>query len=147
MKNLYYLLSICFALTAHSIWSQPLVKFGEVSIAELSKNVYEIDSSADAVVLYDKGVSRFVGNNNGWFDIVFEKHTRIKILKSSAFELATHEIPIYDGGAETEILVDLDAVTYNIENAQIVKSNMENSSVFKVNNFKILLQLKRGYIR
>jgi hypothetical protein len=142
MKNFNFLLWACFALFTQSLWSQPIVKYGQVGVDEISKNVYEIDSSADAIILYEKGISRFEGNVEGWFDVIHENHTRIKILKSSAFELATHEIILYEGGTEKESLLDLDAQAYNLESGQIVKTKMEKSSVFRENTSKNYRKIK-----
>ena len=110
----------------------PNPKFGAVTKEELSQKIFPIDSAADAVVLYEKGtVNFFYKDNSTGFYIETEVHVRKKILKSSALSLGVVVIPYYMGsvGAEEQI-VDLKASTYNIENGQIVKNEVDSKSTF-----------------
>ncbi|NBA86235.1 DUF3857 domain-containing protein [Emticicia sp. CRIBPO] len=110
----------------------PNPKFGAVTKEELSQKTFPIDSAADAVVLYEKGtVNFFYKDNSTGFYIETEVHVRKKILKSSALSLGVVVIPYYMGsvGAEEQI-VDLKASTYNIENGQIVKNEVDSKSTF-----------------
>jgi hypothetical protein len=110
----------------------PNPKFGAVTKEELSQKIFPIDSAADAVVLYEKGtVNFFYKDNSTGFYIETEVHVRKKILKSTALSLGVVVIPYYMGsvGAEEQI-VDLKASTYNIENGQIVKNEVDSKSTF-----------------
>src|SRR5580692_4952490 len=69
------------------------VKFGKVTPEDFNVNVAALDSSAGAVVIADFGVSTFEGNPKGWFNLVFKHSCRIKILKQTAFDVATITIP------------------------------------------------------
>jgi hypothetical protein len=51
------------------------------------------DSAAAAVVLCDFGRSRMEGRKDG-LQVVFERVTRIKILKKAGYEKQTVEIPL-----------------------------------------------------
>src|SRR5436309_13696490 len=92
------------------------VKFGKVSSEDFARKVYPIDSNANAIVIADVGSSRIVGNNKGWFSLVFKRYRRVHILNKNGFDIATEEIPLYSEGQIEEQLVNLKAVTYNLEN-------------------------------
>jgi len=47
---------------------------GDIKPEDFKQTYYDIDSSADAVVLYDVGSARYEGNNKGWFSVVFHVH-------------------------------------------------------------------------
>ncbi|MEP6750396.1 MAG: DUF3858 domain-containing protein [Bacteroidota bacterium] len=91
-----------------------------------------IDSSTDAVILSDAGVTEFVGNKKGWFSYVFRRRTRIKILNKKAFDLATVKVTLYTNDQDQEILSDLSASTYNLENGQLTETKLLKSDLFTV---------------
>lgn len=62
-------------------------KYGKVSEEEWNLTQFEGDPTADAVVLFDIG-SVYLDNN---FNIVFERHYRIKLFNREAFEYADRE--------------------------------------------------------
>jgi hypothetical protein len=71
--------------------SQPLhaqsdpIKFGKVELADLQMKSYAPDTSAEAVILGDYGKSYFKYGPDG-FQIVHDRHVRIKILKKSGYD-------------------------------------------------------------
>ena len=67
----------------------------------------------DAVVLFDKGTSRFVTQDNG-FELMFERETRIKIQTEAGIKLAEIEIPVYKGKDDLEKVTDFEAKVYNM---------------------------------
>ena len=111
-------------------------KFGVVSMNEVQMQKYDKDTLADAVVLFDVGKTRFINPDNS-FDIEFEKTTRIKIFKKSAFSYAEVEIPYYYEGNTTEAIKSIEAFTYNFENGAIVTNKVKPSNIYdeKVNNY------------
>lgn len=106
------------------------VKFGKVTPEDFNVNVTGPDSSADAVVIADYGISTFEGNARGWFDLVFKHWRRIKILKKTAFDAATVTIPLYRSGSDYETLTNLRAATYTLENGKVVETKLDDKSVF-----------------
>ena len=88
------------------------------------------------------GSSAFEGNNKGWFTLVFKHRKRIKILKKSAFGEATISIPLYSSGSDEERISNLQANTYNLENGNVVKSELEDKSIFKNKLSKNLVEKK-----
>lgn len=100
-------------------------KFGDVSIEELKFEKYDKDTAAAALILFKKGnleVDKF--STKGWR---LERHFRIKILDKSAINEwgnVNFTFPKYG-------LKDLKGASYNLENGQIVKSELQESSIFK----------------
>ncbi|MFN8319247.1 MAG: hypothetical protein U0V54_07465 [Saprospiraceae bacterium] len=136
MKNT--ILTLLCVLTPLLTRSQSLlqVDFGKVSAKDFATNVYPIDSTAGAVVLFDKGHIDFVSDNKGDFDVRLKRHCRIHILKNSGFEAATVEIPLYHRGRLEERINQIEAVTYRLENGKVLKTEMDDKSIFKVKHDK-----------
>ena len=107
------------------------VKFGKISAADFDLSKYNFDTSVSAVVISDVGSSAFEGNTKGWFTLVFKHQKRIKILKKSAFDEASISIPLYSSGSNEERISNLQANTYNLENGNIVKSELDDKAIFK----------------
>src|SRR5690349_4042141 len=102
-------------------------KFGKVNPEDFQKKIYSLDSSANAVVLSDVGSSEIIGNNHGWFSLLFKRYTRIHILNKNGYDAASVEIPLYKDGTDEETVENLKAVTYNIENGTVQESKLEKS--------------------
>jgi len=113
------------------------LKFGKIDIKDLMKLKYENDTTAGAVVLGDKGQSYFQYDELNGFQIIFERHLRVKIFKKSGYDWANHTIPIYHRNENSEKITSLKAKTYNLENGKIVETKLENESIFEevINNY------------
>jgi hypothetical protein len=108
------------------------IKFGDIKPEDFKPQYYSIDSSADAVNLYDVGSTKYEGNNQGWFSVVFKVHEKIRLLHKKSFDdLATVKIPLYMGHAYQEKLDDLQAATYNLEDGKVTATKVDKSSIFK----------------
>lgn len=134
MKHLT--LSLCLAITLFSFKNtfcqeKSPVKFGKISATDFDLSKYNFDTSVSAVVISDIGSSSFEGNRKGWFSLIFKHQLRMKILKKSAFEAATITIPLYSNGGDEEIISSLQAITYNLENGNVVKSELDEKAIFK----------------
>ncbi|MEO6407007.1 MAG: DUF3857 and transglutaminase domain-containing protein [Ferruginibacter sp.] len=128
--------SLCMALflctlTPTFAQEKSPIKFGKISPEDFDLSKYNFDTSVNAVVISDVGSSAFEGNSKGWFTLVYKHQKRIKILNKNGFEAASVEIPLYSDGSDEEKLADLKAYTYNVENGNIVKTELEGSAVFK----------------
>ncbi|MBF9143502.1 DUF3857 domain-containing protein [Hymenobacter properus] len=108
------------------------VKFGQVDKADLTAAPFVADSAATAVVLCDFGRSRMEGKGDG-LQVVFERVTRIKILKKAGFENATVEIPLYHREADQEKVSNLRGFTYNLVNGVVEKTKLEPTGAFLEN--------------
>lgn len=112
-------------------------KFKKVAMEDFTPVSSVIDSSTDAVVLFDVASSDFEGNNAGDFSLIFKRHRRVLIKKRTAFDQATVSVPLFSLGSSTttEKLTDLQASTYYIDNGLIVEKKIEKTSILteKVN--------------
>ena len=83
----------------------------------------DFDKGADAVTLIDYGNTYYDRGTVGFssFKTVFEKRTRIKILKEKGLSQADVEIPYYNHNNEERIL-KLNANTYNLDESGNVKT-------------------------
>ena len=108
------------------------VKFGKIAAEDFDLSKYNFDTSVSAVVISDIGSSEFEGNTDGWFTLVYKRQQRVKILNKNGFEAANVQIPLYSDNKGNEEKIDkLKAYTYNLENGQVVKTELENNAVFK----------------
>ena len=128
------LLAIVFSLLLIDCLAQDKtpVKFGKLSAEDFKTSAYNIDSNATAIVIADVGSSEIVGNNKGWFSLEYKRFKRMHILKKGGYELADVEIPLYTNGNDEEVLDNLKAYTYNLENGKVVETKLDvKNSVFK----------------
>jgi hypothetical protein len=105
------------------------IKFGKPNDEDFEAKSFVADSTAGAVVLCDFGRSRIEGHKDG-FQVVFERVTRIKILKPAGFAAATVEIPLYHRDNQEEKVSNLRGFTYNLVDGQVQKTKLETSAVF-----------------
>ncbi|MCF0053195.1 DUF3857 domain-containing protein [Dyadobacter sp. LJ53] len=106
-------------------------KFGTIEKADLTMQYDLIDSTAEAVYLYDYGEVTFAYDS--FRGLVMKKKIwiRIKILKESALSRATVSLPYYEGSKlpDTEKIEDLTGYTYNLINNAIITSSLEKKSI------------------
>jgi hypothetical protein len=97
--------------------TRKLTEFGNVTSEELKMIVYERDSSAQAVILFDKGY--FNGNQ-----FTFTRHVRIKILTNAGASFANFSIRAPSKGF-------IDGFTFNLENGIVQKTKLAKSNIFE----------------
>ncbi|TAF65358.1 MAG: DUF3857 domain-containing protein [Cytophagales bacterium] len=107
-------------------------KMGDVDKNTLSATAYPIDSSAEAIVLFDIAKTSIepvgVGDE---LQLVTERHLRIKILKKEGYDYANIEIPYYIASAsDKEDVTNIKGFTHVLENGQIQSYKLENTSIF-----------------
>src|ERR1700759_5453181 len=66
--------------------------FRDVSPASFSPAVYDLDSSASAIYLFDHGVVNFQIGGAQRYSTIFERHVRLRILNTNGLSLATFGI-------------------------------------------------------
>src|SRR5690242_16609701 len=131
LKGMLFLASVFISLFSIAQKSQPKFKFGDIKAEDFEPKSYPVDSSASSIYLYDVGSSTYQGNTRGMFDVVFNRHARIRLINKNGFDLATVEIHLYKDGQFEEKLEDLDAATYNVENGKVVVTKVDKGSLFK----------------
>ncbi len=82
------------------------------------------------MVVADFGYSSFEGDARGWFDLVFHRSRRIRILKRTGFDAATIKIPLYISGSSLEKVSGLKASTYTLEDGKVVETKLDSKSIF-----------------
>jgi Transglutaminase-like superfamily len=133
MRTIYFVLSALVVVAlGNAAYSQDKinVKYGKIAKEDLAPKVYSVDSNANAVILADMGTTEIVGNNKGWFSLEFKRFRRVHILNKNGYDIANVEISLYKSGQAEEKLNNLRAMTYNLENGQVVESKMDKSAVF-----------------
>lgn len=133
MKQTILCIAVLFTLFSQ-LYAQeaPKIKFGKVTEDELKMTVYEPDTTAPAVILYDDGQSDIkydVTKNR--FMLTFNRFLRIKILKQSGTEWGNFAISLYSSVQSKEDLNDVDGTTFNLENGKIEKSVLKKDAVFQ----------------
>jgi len=100
-------------------------KFGSITQADFDLNVYEKDSSANAVFLYEYGKTKFFDSST-YVIIQTKYYAKIKIFNKEGVDHATVSIPIYKNDNAKEKVIDIKAITHN----GIVKTSLAQKDIF-----------------
>lgn len=85
--------------------------FGRISQAEVDMTLYEKDSAANAVVLFEQGSTKFnVANQRIVIETTFYK--KIKIFNKEGYNSANVEIILYNNDQSEEKLIDIKGITH-----------------------------------
>jgi transglutaminase-like putative cysteine protease len=122
----------------------PPVKFGVVTPDDFKSDLYAFDTAAPAVIIFDKGYSYFKESKEGWFQLIFEKKQRIKIVNKNGMDAANFVISQYKNGKAEEKIDKLVAVTYNLENDKVIETPLNPSDIYKDQMSKNVNYLKFG---
>jgi hypothetical protein len=115
-RNLVFLLFFFLISTTLSGQTPPKVKFGKPDINELKMTVYDNDTGAVAVLLYDYGEFSLT-------DYTFTRHAKIKILKKEGYEWANNSFL-------SSQQYSVKGFTHNLENGQLVSTKLEKDQIF-----------------
>lgn len=127
IKVLFFIVGLFSILSVFA--GNAKVKFGKIDVDDLKMQVYEKDSSASAVVLYDWGESEITyDQQTGWI-LVFNRHQRIKVLKKDGVNYGDFKISLHKGSGDGEIFSGFKAVTFNLENGKIEKDELTYKDV------------------
>ncbi|WP_298473055.1 DUF3857 domain-containing protein [uncultured Maribacter sp.] len=96
--------------------------FGELLFSEKQLTTYDKDSTANAVVLYERGDNYFE-IINGYVRLVKDYHVKIKILNKKGFDNGTISINLYHNNDSRESLKELKAITHNEGIKTILQQN------------------------
>ena len=117
------------------------IKFGKIDESDLKMTVYPKDSAASAVILCDYGDAHVQYNKMiDAFEIVYYFHKRVKIFKADPSVLSSFgniEIAYRNYGAKRqELITNLKAAVYTLENGKIKESKLDKSGIFDKEEFK-----------
>jgi len=135
MKNTIACILIIIGIFPH-IYSQNCeAKYGKLTQEEFDTKMLTWDPTAEAVVLFDFGISKFVETLDD-IEIRFERTTRIKIYSDAGLGFANVEIPFYHDKNGVEIVDNLQANVYNRENGYTIKTTIDKVDFFdeKIND-------------
>src|SRR5690606_32293102 len=99
-----------------------------VSRSDISTNTFEIDSTANALVIYEHGNS-YIDQNT--YSLKTEIKRKIKILNRHGFEWATAKIYLFNNNNRKEKVTQVFATTYNIENGEVTKTELKTDDIFE----------------
>lgn len=106
-------------------------RFGKVSEDELKLSVYEADTSAVALVLYEGTDVVLDFDATGNFCLKTSKHVRLKILKEEGVDWADFELIHYDTNAYSDLVRGVEVVTFNLEDGKVKQTKMPRSNIFE----------------
>jgi hypothetical protein len=134
VSKLLLLAVFCSANVIYAQKSKENLKFGQIKPSDFDPTFYSVDSSAGAVYLFNNGKSSYVDNNDGFFSVVYEQHTRIRFMNKNGFGVATVNIPVYISDDYQTKLISLEASTFNLENGQVVETKLVKSALYTEGN-------------
>lgn len=132
MKTFCSTLFVLLVFVAQATAQKGQPSFGKVDKADLEMKDCDFDKGADAMVLIDYGNIYYDRGTTGFsvFKTVFERRTRIKILKEKGISQANVNIQYYNRRGEERIL-KMNANTYNLdESGKIITTEVKKSSVY-----------------
>ena len=132
MKFLFRV-SIIAILSTQSI--AQVYDFGDIPNEHLEMTVYEKDSSANAVVLFDIGNSVIRYQTNKGFKLIYKRHTRYKVLEDAGVFIADVEIKYRHDDPKKDINTEQDikkiqATSYTLTNGSIIEQNFNEDDIY-----------------
>lgn len=126
-QHLFFILALTLGISNLSTAQRfERYKITKVKEEDLNKKVYDLDSNASAVVLFDLGETEFFGNSTGGLSFTFTRHKRVHILNKNGYDAANVNIQLYYSSVtDQEKLTSVEGTTYNLENGKIVTSKLE----------------------
>ncbi len=122
--------------------------FGVISDFEKQITVYEKDSSANALVLYERGDNYFKVVDRR-VRLIKEYHVKIKIFNEKGFDQGTVSIPLKRNGSSYEKLTKIKAATHNENNQfNVLPSEIYTKDINEYRSVKTfsLPKLQKGSI-
>lgn len=128
MKHIVYLLLFLASLSNISAQSTFNSKDFTVTRNDLENNLYEKDSTVNALVIYEYGNSYF--DKHDYVLKTEEKH-KIKIFTKEGFDKANVTIYLYNSNNRKERVKDIVATTYNLIDGKVTTTKLNQSNVFE----------------
>lgn len=127
MKKIYLLLF--FIITASTFGqSNPFnSKDYTVTRNDIETNVFEKDSTANALVLYEFGKSYIDGNS---FQLKHEFKQKLKILNRKGFNHATITVYLYNSDSKKEKISKLFATSHSLINGKVVTTKLKENEIY-----------------
>ena len=124
MKNIFLILA-CVLITNGFSQKKKSTKIGNISINELKMSLYNKDTTANAVVLYEHANYYLDESKN--YDKTTDYYFKLKILKKEGVNKATIQIPFYGD----EKVHSIKGITYNISKSNtILKKHLLDNQIY-----------------
>lgn len=125
--NKAHIIIFAFCLQSLTMLAQADIQFGTLTPLEQDFQVYEKDTTASAIYLYEYGDNYFeVRGNYIW--LITRYHAKIKILDDKGFDHANIQIPYYHSDKRTEKINKIRAITHN----GLVARSIGNEEIYDV---------------
>jgi hypothetical protein len=128
--RLFFVGIICSSMVTAMAQVKPYT-FPKIKSDDFKTRGYEKDTSAEAVILGDKGESYLEYNDTKGFQLIFTRHLRIRILSKEGYMFATHSIPLYRSTGSAEKLTELKGITYNLIDGKVEDDKLGSSNIFE----------------
>src|SRR5580692_7360294 len=143
IKPITILLLGAFAFNAEA-QTQPLTSttqpFGKIDKSDLEMTSCDFEKDANAEILFDKGSVYFTPD----YDMVFERHTRIKILNEKGKDQGNIRIE-YSGGDRSEFISNIQAETINSDNGVVAITKVDKKQMYTQSVDKIITALSFAF--
>ena len=130
MKYIFLFTTHCIALICSA--QDNGFPYGQVTYRELEIKSYKQDTSAVAVVLNEFGEAHI----DNEYNLILDYHIKIKILKKAGSVQADFEIPLRKNNGREEIIKNIMASSFNIENGSMKEMKLETKNIFKEDRSK-----------
>lgn len=128
-KSLSFIFSTLL-LSGSLVFSQKLpMKFGKIDPEFFNLKAYDKDTAAEALILGDYGETTIELDKDYNLVLMHTHHRRVKIFKKSGFSWASGSVYLYNFGTLRQEVTTLKGRVYNMENGNIVESDLEKSMV------------------
>ena len=112
-------------------FAQHKLKRNNITWEELRQTHYVGDSTAPAAILSDVGRTIFTHVDGQGFRVHHTRTVKIKIYSTEGLPWGDVRIGYYDGGYQQEIVTDIAGVTYNEENGQIARTELDQDAIYQ----------------
>jgi hypothetical protein len=133
------LFAFCILLSVGGLYAQDKTsyKFGKLAQSDFNVTAPKFDSGANAVIIADIGSTKFEGNTQGSFNLIYTRYMRIKIINKNGFEIGSRRLFIYhDEKGNHEKISSIKGSTFNIENGEIRETRLDEKSIFNTKGNK-----------
>lgn len=109
------------------------VRFGKFSDEEIALKTYPLDPDAEAVFLFDEGKAWMdYDPSTGGFELMIERHQRIKILKSTGVDYATFVFWLANSASfAKEEIINIKGLTLNTANSEPEETKLTKDGIFE----------------
>ncbi len=144
IRSVLVALILCIVATKNYAQAIPQPNTGTVTAKDFALPVsHVINENTSAVVVFDVGSIHFVGDKDGrWVSYVYTRHRRVKIISKKQFDLATIRIFLFGRNERQDLLEDIKATTYTLEDGKVVASKLNANDLLEDRLGKNLVEKK-----